>query len=67
MAAALHPDVDPALLFKHVSTDLPPVVRMRQILGWCAQRRVDQMRAAKASTTPVGASPVSTPNAALRA
>ena len=54
VAAALHPDVDPATLFKHVSVDLPPVVRMRQILGWCTQRRLDQMKAAKAGGRSVG-------------
>ena len=54
--AALHPSVDTAVLYKHVSGDLLPVVRMQQLLAFCTQRRLDQTAPAKGSASSTGAS-----------
>ena len=33
----LHPAVDPSSYYKHISSDLPGPLRMRQLLIWCLQ------------------------------
>jgi len=48
----MHPDVDPATLYKHVSATLPPVLRMRHVVGWAAQRRLDQLDHAAKKAAP---------------
>ncbi|PWN52490.1 hypothetical protein IE53DRAFT_367158 [Violaceomyces palustris] len=41
-AAYPHSDVPEHELYRHCSVDLPPVVRMKHLAGWCLNRSTDQ-------------------------
>lgn len=43
-----HPDVPASEYYRHISTELPDPVRMKQLLAWCARRTIDDARHRKA-------------------
>ena len=43
-ASEPHPDVPASEYYRHISTDLPDPVRMKQLLAWCARRTIDDAK-----------------------
>jgi hypothetical protein len=40
-----HPDVTPAEFYKHIGVEMPDPIRMKQLLGWCARRALEESKA----------------------
>ncbi|GJJ68944.1 kinetochore protein Mis13/DSN1 [Entomortierella parvispora] len=39
-----HPSVDSSTFFRHISAEQPSVIRMKQLMSWCARRCIDGQR-----------------------
>ncbi|ORY87037.1 Mis12-Mtw1 protein family-domain-containing protein [Protomyces lactucae-debilis] len=39
-----HPDVTPADFYKHIGVEMPDPIRMKQLLGWCARRALEESK-----------------------